>query len=73
MLMNQRNLKDLQNFDFLAKSFARMHAAGYRVDIKKITGNMSAELRVWFLERYEQYCKEALSDRDADARETGIH
>ena len=56
--MNQRNLKDLQNFDFLAKSFARMHAAGYRVDIKKITGNMSAELRVWFLERYEQYCKQ---------------
>ncbi len=71
--MNQRNLKDLQNFDFLAKSFARMHAAGYRVDIKKITGNMSAELRVWFLERYEQYCKQALSERETDARETGIH
>ncbi|MEY7157012.1 hypothetical protein AB9C23_25515, partial [Citrobacter freundii] len=37
------------------------------------TGNMSAELRVWFLERYEQYCKQALNDRDAAARETEIH
>ncbi|EOW3238561.1 glycogen synthesis protein GlgS [Citrobacter freundii] len=73
MFMNQRNLKDLHNFDFLAKSFARMNAAGYRVDVKKITGNMSAELRVWFLERYEQYCKQALNDRDAAARETEIH
>ncbi|HGY5641272.1 TPA: hypothetical protein ACNV3W_005347, partial [Raoultella ornithinolytica] len=35
--------------------------------------SLSAELRVWFLERYEQYCKQALSERETDARETGIH
>ncbi|POP41520.1 glycogen synthesis protein GlgS [Superficieibacter electus] len=71
--MNQQKLNDLQNYDFLAKSFARMCATGHRVDITTITGNMSAELRVWFLERYDQYCKQALSEKDTDARETEMH
>ncbi|EOD2644219.1 hypothetical protein ACJJ21_004345, partial [Escherichia coli] len=30
----------LNNFDFLARSFARMHAEGRPVDILAVTGNM---------------------------------
>ncbi|NVD94801.1 hypothetical protein DNO50_25295, partial [Escherichia coli] len=40
------------NFDFLARSFARMHAEGRPVDILAVTGNMDEEHRTWFCARY---------------------
>lgn len=61
--MNQQNLNELQNYDFLAKSFAQMYVAGHVIDIKKITGNMPREVRKWFVERYDHYCEQALSEK----------
>jgi Glycogen synthesis protein. len=55
--MNHSNLYSLNNFDFLAHSFARMHAQGQDVDLKAITGNMDEEHRMWFCKRYECYCQ----------------
>ncbi|WP_202301458.1 cell surface composition regulator GlgS [Dryocola clanedunensis] len=57
--MNHNNLQAVKNFDFLARSFARMHALGQPVDIQAVTGNMSTEQKIWFRERYEQYCLQA--------------
>lgn len=57
--MNQNNLYALKNFDFLARSFARMYALGQPVDIKSVTGNMSEEQKVWFRARFEHYRKQA--------------
>ncbi|MEL4016450.1 cell surface composition regulator GlgS [Dryocola clanedunensis] len=59
--MNQTNLQAVKNFDFLARSFARMQALGQPVDIQAVTGNMSAEQKIWFCERYKQYCRQATS------------
>lgn len=39
------SLNSLNNFDFLARSFARMHAEGRPVDILAVTGNMDEEPR----------------------------
>lgn len=39
------SLNSLNNFDFLARSFARMHAEGRPVDILAVTGNMDEEHR----------------------------
>lgn len=41
------SLNSLNNFDFLARSFARMHAEGRPVDILAVTGNMDEEHRTW--------------------------
>ncbi|HGV3508901.1 cell surface composition regulator GlgS [Klebsiella pneumoniae] len=57
--MNQQQLDALKNFDFLARSFARMHALGQPVDINAVTGNMNDEQQAWFRERYEHYRKQA--------------
>ena len=46
------SLNSLNNFDFLARSFARMHAEGRPVDILAVTGNMDEEHRTWFCARY---------------------
>lgn len=62
MQMNLQNLNEVQNYDFLAQSFAHMYATGHTIDIETITGNMPEEVRKWFLERYEHYCKQALSE-----------
>lgn len=56
--MNQQDLQAMNNFDFLARSFARMHSVGRPVDLKAVTGNMSDEQRAWFRERYEHYRRE---------------
>ncbi len=41
MLMNNNNVYSLNNFDFLARSFARrMQAERASVDIRAVTGNM---------------------------------
>lgn len=42
------SLNSLNNFDFLARSFARMHAEGRPVDILAVTGNMDEEHRTGF-------------------------
>lgn len=57
--MNQQDINALKNFDFLARSFARMHALGQPVDIDAVTGNMSDEQQAWFRERYDHYRKQA--------------
>ncbi|MCX9062724.1 glycogen synthesis protein GlgS [Citrobacter portucalensis] len=57
--MNQQDPHALKNFDFLAHSFACMHALGQPVDIDAVTGNMSDEQQVWFRERYDHYRKQA--------------
>ncbi len=46
--MNNNNVYSLNNFDFLARSFARMQAEGRPVDIRAVTGNMDEEHRDWF-------------------------
>ncbi|WP_205247231.1 glycogen synthesis protein GlgS [Enterobacter sp. Ap-1006] len=57
MLMN-RDLQAVKNFDFLARSFARMQASGQQVNLQAVTGNMSREQKMWFCERFNQYCEE---------------
>ncbi|EKK5221820.1 cell surface composition regulator GlgS [Cronobacter sakazakii] len=57
--MNRQDLYALNNFDFLARSFARMHALGRPVDMAAVTGNMNDEQRAWFRERYDHYRKQA--------------
>lgn len=64
--MNQNDLYALKNFDFLARSFARMHALGQSVDIRNVTGNMSEEQRVWFRARFEHYRKQAEQARESE-------
>lgn len=59
--MNNNDLYSLKNFDFLARSFARMQAEGHKVDIQAITGNMGKEQRAWFCKRYELYCQQAVN------------
>lgn len=54
-----------KNFDFLARSFARMCAQGEPVDIEAVTGNMSDEQKCWFQHRYEGYRKQAEQDKEA--------
>lgn len=53
--MNRQDINALKNFDFLARSFARMHALGQPVNIDAVTGNMSDEQQAWFRERYDHY------------------
>ncbi|BDH47285.1 surface composition regulator [Salmonella enterica subsp. enterica serovar Choleraesuis] len=55
--MNQQDVNALKNFDFLASSFAHMSERGQAVDLKAVTGNMSAEQKAWFQQRYEFYLK----------------
>jgi hypothetical protein len=62
MLMTN-DLLAVKNFDFLARSFARMFALGQPVDIRAVTGNMSREQKAWFHERYEHYCRQAARAR----------
>jgi hypothetical protein len=59
MPMNKQDLYCVKNFDFLARSFARMAASGQPVDIGAVTGNMNAEQREWFYRRYVHYCEQA--------------
>ncbi|MCX8979589.1 glycogen synthesis protein GlgS [Citrobacter portucalensis] len=57
--MNQQDPHALKNFDFLARSFARMYALGQPMDIDAVTGNMSDEQQTWFRERYDHDRKQA--------------
>ncbi|ELW2865962.1 cell surface composition regulator GlgS [Salmonella enterica] len=66
--MNQQERDALKNFDFLARSFVRMHALGQPVDINAVTGNMSDEQQAWFRERYEHYRKQAERARVTELR-----
>lgn len=64
--VKEQDVMSLQNFDFLALSFAQMHAQGRRVDMEAITGNMDRDGKAWFLKRYDYYLNhlrnEALTD-----------
>ena len=53
--MNHNDMYSMKNFDFLARSFARMHAQGQPVDLQAIVGNMDEAHREWFCQRYEFY------------------
>ncbi len=66
--MNRQELHALKNFDFLARSFARMHALGQQIDVAAVTGNMSDEQQAWFRERYEHYRKQAERARVIELR-----
>lgn len=66
--MNQQDLHALNNFDFLARSFARMHALGQPVDICAVTGNMDEAQRAWFRQRYEHYRQQAERARVMELR-----
>ncbi|MEG5551161.1 cell surface composition regulator GlgS [Enterobacter wuhouensis] len=66
--MNRQDLHALRNFDFLARSFARMHALGQPIDVAAVTGNMSVEQQAWFQERYEHYRKQAERARVKELR-----
>ena len=67
-LMNRQDINALKNFDFLARSFARMHALGQPVNIDAVTGNMSDEQLAWFRERYDHYRKQAERARVTELR-----
>ncbi|WP_449542697.1 cell surface composition regulator GlgS [Enterobacter ludwigii] len=66
--MNRQELHALKNFDFLARSFARMHALGQPIDVAAVIGNMSAEQQAWFRERYDHYRKQAERARVIELR-----
>ena len=53
------SLNSLNNFDFLARSFARMHAEGRPVDILAVTGNMDCA-------RYAWYCQQMMQARELE-------
>ncbi|MBJ3814225.1 cell surface composition regulator GlgS [Shimwellia pseudoproteus] len=55
--MNHDALYSLENFDFLARTFARMHNEGRTVNINAVTGNMDEKHRQWFCKRYALYCR----------------
>lgn len=55
--MQKEDLLALSNFDFLARSFAHMHALGHPIDIRALTGNMTGPQKVWFCARYDYYRK----------------
>ena len=66
--MNEHNPYSVTNFDFLARSFARMHALGQGIDVAAVTGNMSDEQQAWFRERYELYRMQAERARIKELR-----
>lgn len=53
--VKERGVMSMQNFDFLALSFAQMRSQGRRVDMEAVTGNMDEDGRTWFLQRYHFY------------------
>lgn len=57
--MQKQDPQALTNFDFLARSFAHMHALGHPIDLSAVTGNMNAQQKAWFCARYEHYRKQA--------------
>lgn len=66
--MNRQEIHALKNFDFLARSFARMHALGQQIDVAAVIGNMSDEQQAWFRERYELYRMQAERARIKEVR-----
>lgn len=60
--MNEQDLYSVQNFDFLARSFARMQREGRQIDISNVTGNMDEEQRSWFCQRYEFYQRQTVCE-----------
>ncbi|GAB50043.1 glycogen synthesis protein GlgS [Atlantibacter hermannii NBRC 105704] len=54
----ESNVMSVQNFDFIAFSFARMQLRGRDVNLDNITGNMNATSKKWFQNRYNFYLSE---------------
>ena len=50
-----KGINEVENFDFLARSFAHMHARGRAIDVNAVTGNMSDEQKNWFRDHYYLY------------------
>ena len=61
--MKRQDINALKNFDFLARSFARMYALGQPVDIDAVTGNMSNKQQA-----YDHYRKQAERARVIELR-----
>lgn len=59
---NDKGVMSLQNFDFLASSFAQMRSQGSQLKVEHITGNMDVASKIWFLNRYDYYLTQ-LQDR----------
>jgi len=51
----ESSVMSVQNFDFIAFSFARMQLRGRDVNLDNITGNMNATSKKWFQNRYNFY------------------
>ncbi|BET43954.1 glycogen synthase [Atlantibacter hermannii] len=54
----ESSVMSVQNFDFIAFSFARMQLRGRDVNLDNITGNMNATSKKWFQNRYNFYLSE---------------
>lgn len=62
--MELEKIQSVNDFDFLARSFAHMESMGLPVNLNEITGNMPDELRKWFCRRYVQYCKHEIKNEN---------
>ena len=65
--MNKR-IYAVENLDFLARSFAHMHARGQAIDINAVTGNMSKEQKAWFQEHYDRYYVQAVREGEQNIK-----
>lgn len=54
-LVSESSVMSLQNFDFLASSFATMQFQGREINMQDITGNMDDNSKSWLLNRYDFY------------------
>ncbi|MFP1453415.1 glycogen synthesis protein GlgS [Escherichia coli] len=60
-------LNSLNNFDFLARSFARMHAEGRPVSIFwPLLVTWMKNIRTWFCARYAWYCQQMMQARELE-------
>lgn len=49
------DIRDLQNFDFMASSFARMSVQGRDININDIAAGMDNTQRAYFIERFHYW------------------
>ena len=60
------SLNSLNNFDFLARSFARMHAEGRPVDILPLLVTWMKNIEPGFAQRYAWYCQQMMQTRELE-------
>lgn len=56
--VSESSVMSVQNFDFIAFSFARMQLRGRDVNLDNITGNMNDNSKKWFQNRFHFYLSE---------------